>query len=839
MAKKFSLAIEIGGALKESFKSVVGASKRELKAIQRYANIKIGLSLKESKEKLKKQLSGWKSIAGTAISIGTPIVVGANFEYQMKRVKALANATSEQFQLLEEKARQLGATTQYSASEVGKAMEYLSMAGFKVGETLDATGGVLNLATVGNVDLGTSADIASNILSGFGMKAKEINRVVDVMAKTITSSNTSVVELGETMKYVAPVAKSFGVSVEEVSAMAGLLGNVGIKGSMAGTTLSAIFSRLSAPTGEAARALAMLGVQTKDLKTGKMRNIANILKDLNNRLSMLPKFKKMELIKQIFGEEAMKGAIPLIEMAGSGELQKYIKEIKNAKGTAEKMVKDMNDTVLAKWKSVLSAVEGIFLTIYKPLEPILKFTLDTVVGGLRILNKVLEFTAPVLSPVVFGFGALFITSKLVAIGTTVLRFGLLNVVKAMLTAHFSSLRLISSLIGLRGQSVLTAVSLNSASNSLKIFWGKVNDVISSTLKLSKNAFKSVIAGVKRINFAFLTSPVFWIGAAIAGVGYLIYRNWDKLKGFFSGFWKGFKEGFKPVIDSFKGVFGVLKPVFDGLKTVFSSVKKAFSGIFGNKNEVINAGVVVGKVIGTAFRLILAPISLVAKAVGWLIGGFKQIGTAFMSGVSPVFVVLDLVKGAFDGVKNVAIGVLNFVVGGFKAGFDSLKSVFFGFREVVGAVFKGIGYVLKASLEAPLKVVNWIFNKVKFLFNLLKNNPISKIFGFGKAVIGGAVSKTKEFFTSVFKFKEKQTVKESSVKSVKEIVREKAEKEKVLSGVVKADKLIDKLVININAPTKEAVKELQSQTGSIREQIVEVVKEIFAENERKMRLSYGR
>jgi len=126
----------------------------------------------------------------------------------------------------------------------------------------------------------------------------------------------------------------------------------------------------------------------------------------------------MQYLKSIFGEEAASGVAELLKRAGTGELQKYIKEIKNAKGTAEKMVKDMNDTVLMRWKSVLSAVEGIFLTLYEPLEPIIKFTLDLVVGGLRALNKILEFTAPVLSPVIFGFGSLYVVSKLVSIGMT-------------------------------------------------------------------------------------------------------------------------------------------------------------------------------------------------------------------------------------------------------------------------------------------------------------------------------------------------------------------------------------------------------------------------------------
>lgn len=830
MSKKFSLAIEIGGILKESFKSAVGASKSELKAVQRLGKIKIGAALDIQKEKLKSQLAGWKSVVGTAVSMGAPIIAGANFEFQMKRVKALANATGKDYEKLVNKAKELGATTQYSASEVGKSMEYLSMAGFKVGETLEATGGVLNLATVGNIDLGTSADIASNILSGFGMKAKEINKVVDVMAKTITSSNTSVTELGETMKYVAPVASKVGSSIEEVSAMTGLLANIGIKGSQAGTTLRAMFLRISAPTGEAARALATLGVRTKDAH-GNIRPMTQILADLDKKMKLLPKSMRMQYLKSIFGEEAASGVSELLEKAGTGELQKYIKEIKDAKGAATKMVKEMNDTVLMRWKSVLSAVEGIFLTIYKPLEPILKFTLDVVVGGLRLLNKVLEFTAPVLSPVIFGFGSLFIASKLVAVGMTLSKIASLGLVRTLLMSLTPFGQVQKALKLLASQSVVTSNTLKASSLSLKGFFSGVKNFAFSALSSAKKAFFGIITASRTMGLALLTNPVFWIGAAIAGVGYLIYKNWDKLKYFFKGIWEGVKESFKPVIDAGKSIIEIFKP----LGGLFGKIKNAIGSLFSNKEGLTNTGKIIGKTISIAFF----PLIMVGKTIGWVVGLFKGISGAISEGFSPIGFIVEKVKGVFSifsklktFVGSIFNGIGNIIKGSFSAASNFITNVLKNTLNIGKAILFGFAAAVKTVLLAPVKFIENIFGKVQGFIKAIKESPIGKLFSFGKNLIGKAVEKTKEVFSSK-ETKEKEVSKETSIKSVKESI---SETEKTGS---KIDKLIGQFVLNINVNSKDVAKEIEKQAPNIKEQVLAILEEVANENTRQMRLSHGR
>ena len=203
--------------------------------------------------------------------------VAADFQTSMLQVQAVSGATAEQFEELNDLAKELGRTTQFSAAQAADGMGFLAMAGFEVQEILDAMPGVLNLAAAGNLDLAQAADIASNILSGYALQASEIGRVNDVMAQTFTSTNTSLAQLGEAFKFVAPVAAASALELEEVNAALGLLGNAGIQGSMAGTTLRGAIAKLNKPSAEAAESLARLNITVFDANK-KMLPLVDIVK---------------------------------------------------------------------------------------------------------------------------------------------------------------------------------------------------------------------------------------------------------------------------------------------------------------------------------------------------------------------------------------------------------------------------------------------------------------------------------------------------------------------------------------------------------------------------------
>ena len=195
-----------------------------------------------------------------ASNFAAPIKLGMEFDKTMARVGAVSNASAEDLGRLRDKARELGASTVFSASQAAEGMTYLAMAGFKTDDMLKAMPGMLNLASAGQVDLASASDIAASMLNGFGLEASQINRVADTMVNTFANSSTDLQGLGETMKYVAPVAASMGVDLETVAAMAGKLGDNAIRGSQAGTAMRAVFTRLVAPATEGQKALYALGV---------------------------------------------------------------------------------------------------------------------------------------------------------------------------------------------------------------------------------------------------------------------------------------------------------------------------------------------------------------------------------------------------------------------------------------------------------------------------------------------------------------------------------------------------------------------------------------------------
>ncbi|EPB4297979.1 phage tail tape measure protein, partial [Yersinia enterocolitica] len=231
---------------------------------------------------------------------------------------------------------------------------------------LAATEPTVNLSLASGVDIAEAADIVTNMQSAFNLPLDQIKRVSDVMAKGFTSSNTNLLELGEAMKYVAPIAEAAGASIEDTTALLGVLADNGIKGSMAGTSTSAVFSRLQAPVGKAPEALRELGITTRDGK-GNMLPVEKILKDINNsfKKNKLGTAQQAEYLKVIFGEEAMKGAVKLVAAAGNGKLAEKQSKLMNAGGTAESIATVRMDNLDGDLKNLSSAWEDLEIEVFE------------------------------------------------------------------------------------------------------------------------------------------------------------------------------------------------------------------------------------------------------------------------------------------------------------------------------------------------------------------------------------------------------------------------------------------------------------------------------------------
>ena len=246
-----------------------------------------------------------KGVTMPLLGVATAAVkVSTDFEAQMSRVKAISGATGEDFTKLREQAKQLGATTSFSAKEAAEGMENLASAGFDTNQIMAAMPGLLDLAASDSLDLGTAADIAASTLNGFGLEASQAAHVADVLAKAAADTNAGITDTGEAMKYIAPVAATMGQSLEEVTAAIGLMSNAGIKGGQAGTTLRTALTRLANPSEKAAELMEDLGFSAY-YGQGKMLSLKDIIGKLQVSMQGLTEEQQQQAIATIFGKTSL------------------------------------------------------------------------------------------------------------------------------------------------------------------------------------------------------------------------------------------------------------------------------------------------------------------------------------------------------------------------------------------------------------------------------------------------------------------------------------------------------------------------------------------------------
>ncbi len=290
------------------------------------------------------------ALAGAVIINGIKNAIKsiAQLESSIKRVSLIAGGGEKEFAKL---AKTLGSTTVFTANEAAGAMQFLAQAGFKTNQILAATPGVLNLAAAAQLDLGRAADIASNILSGFGLAAEEINRVNDILVITTNSANLSVEQMGESMKVVAPIAKSAGISINEVAGFMGVLGDAGLQGSLAGTALKGAISSLLKPSKEAASVMKGLGVEIIKNTDGSI-DLSKTLRALKDAgLSTADAFT-------IFGERSAAGALVMANAADKADKLTAALGDESGVGAAARQAKEQLDTLSGDLDLLESAWDG-------------------------------------------------------------------------------------------------------------------------------------------------------------------------------------------------------------------------------------------------------------------------------------------------------------------------------------------------------------------------------------------------------------------------------------------------------------------------------------------------
>ncbi len=300
--------------------------------------------------------------------------VGSSFEAGMSQVAAVSGASGTELEQLTAKAKELGASTKFTAAETAEALNYMAMAGWKTEEMLDGIDGVLSLAAASGADLGTTSDIVTDALTAFGMTAADCSHFADVLAAASSNANTNVTMMGETFKYCAPIAGALGFSAEDTAVAIGLMANSGIKASQAGTALRTIMTKLSTDVKISGEKIGEVVVQTKNAD-GSMRGLSDIVNDLRTAFSGLSESEQSAAAKNIAGAEAMSGFLAIMN-AGEADVRKLASAIDNCSGAASAMAETMQENLSGAVTIFNSALEGVGIAVYDKFNGALTDTVN-------------------------------------------------------------------------------------------------------------------------------------------------------------------------------------------------------------------------------------------------------------------------------------------------------------------------------------------------------------------------------------------------------------------------------------------------------------------------------
>ena len=350
------LTVEIAGKIASSFGSAIGNVNKHMATLGKIAGGAAKLT------------AAGMAAAGTAIAgvVAASTNVGKEFEAQMSTVAAISGATGNELAALESKAKEMGATTQFSATEAGQAMEYMAMAGWKSSDMVEGISGIMNLAAASGEDLASTSDIVTDALTAFGLTASDSGKFADVLAAASSNANTNVSMLGESFKYVAPLAGTLGYSAEDASIALGLMANAGIKGSQAGTSLKTALANMSAPTDKQAAAMEKLGLSLTDGE-GNMKSMREVMVDMRSSFAGLSEAEQTAAASTIFGKEAMSGMLAIIN-ASEDDFNKLTNAIDNSSGAAAEMAAIRLDNLEGDITLLKSGLEGFGIEIYQGMN---------------------------------------------------------------------------------------------------------------------------------------------------------------------------------------------------------------------------------------------------------------------------------------------------------------------------------------------------------------------------------------------------------------------------------------------------------------------------------------
>ncbi len=328
------------------------------------------------------------AVLGISVGLKDTVDTYKDFEAAMSQVQAISGATAPQLAKLSDKASEMGATTKFTAKESAEAFNYMAMAGWKTEDMLGGIEGILNLAAASGEALATTSDIVTDALTAFGLKAGDSGHFADVLAAAASNANTTVSGMGETFKYVGTMAGSLGYSIGDVSLAVGLMANSGLKGSMAGTALNSVLTRLSTNANGARTAIEELGVKFYK-SDGTARKFGTVMGELRAATAGFTQEQKAAFANTVAGTEAQKGLLAVLN-ASQSDYDKLSDAINHADGAAKNMSETMLDNLQGSLTLLGSAVDGAKKAFGERLSPYIRGAADWLTGMVPAIESALD-----------------------------------------------------------------------------------------------------------------------------------------------------------------------------------------------------------------------------------------------------------------------------------------------------------------------------------------------------------------------------------------------------------------------------------------------------------------
>ena len=785
---------DIGADQYRAFQREVEATQQKLNTLNQESK-NFGTNVSPSFIAAKEHLSSFGTKATEAGQKMLPLTVGisamgagavkfaSDFQSGMSQVAATMGYTTEQlhdsssqqaqdFEKLKDAAKDMGATTQFSATEASEALNYLALAGYDVDKSISTLPDVLNLAAAGGMELGQACDMVTDASSALNLTTEQTNTLVDQMAKTSQKSNTSVAQLGEAILTVGGTANGLSGGINEMNTALGVLANVGYKSAEGGTHLRNVILSLSAASPGVTKMLQEMGVETLDLQ-GNMRPLNEILVDLNQGMSTLGSGEKAQVLSTIFNKTDLAAVSGLMSsVTGStlelsdvmmaldynvedhGRTWQDLKNYYDETLDSEEMVSFMMENFGMSTEQAtaacvtLNAELGNSSNTWNDLAGEIENASGSAAAQAETMLDNLKGKATLLKSAIEGLG--------IQIGDILLPF-----IESLTTKINGLITWLSNLSPTTQKIIVLIGAIVAALGPVLIIIGKMATGISALMGVY-SSIKTVMAATtiaqNGLNLAFLSCPITWIVLAIVGLvaAFVILCNkCDAFREFWINLWEAIKSTCSVVGDWLVNFFTVTIPeAWNSVVTFFQGIPAWFEGIWnsistgvqtvwqGTCDYLSNLWNTIKDIFTNALTSICDFINTNFSGV---VEGITQLWDGWLQYISNLW---ELIKNVFLGAILIIIDILT---GNFTKAKEDAENIWNNCLAALTGIWEGIKTMFSGALTTIVEYVTSLFNLAVTGAQTIWNSFVTFMTGIWTTLSTGIQNAWSGFLTTITNF----------------------------------------------------------------------------------------